>query len=174
MVGIRKREETLSRTRLHRRRRWRREKKLTTADIMEDARISASESGQSFTKIRRHVLSTLLQTEKALTAYEILDRLEGVGASAPPTAYRALDFLVDLGYVKRVESLNAYTALKQGPTDEPIGLFICKTCQAVREIDFPETDNMIDNLMKSQSFDSDSLLLEVHGRCKSETECVMA
>ena len=53
----------------------------------------------------------LLQEHRALGAYAILDRLRDAGfGSQPPVAYRALDFLVENGFVHKIERLNAFVA----------------------------------------------------------------
>ena len=61
-----------------------------------------------FTDMRRKVFSLIWQSHKAVTAYELLDSLQAEGQRVqPPTVYRALEFLTDLGLVHRIESLNA-------------------------------------------------------------------
>ena len=57
------------------------------------------------------VLEILLESHRAMGAYEVLERLaaEGFGKQ-PPVAYRALDFLVEHGLALRVRRLNAYAA----------------------------------------------------------------
>ena len=43
-----------------------------------------------------------------LSAYSILERLQGKGIKAPLQVYRALEKLIDFGLVHRLESLNAF------------------------------------------------------------------
>ncbi|WP_297007212.1 transcriptional repressor, partial [Thalassospira sp. UBA6510] len=62
-----------------------------------------------FTDMRRKVFTLIWQSHKAVTAYELLDALTAEGQRVqPPTVYRALEFLTELGLVHRIESLNAY------------------------------------------------------------------
>ena len=57
------------------------------------------------------MLEALLESHRALTAYELLDQLAAAGlGSQPPVAYRALDFLVANGFVHRIERLGAFAA----------------------------------------------------------------
>ena len=62
-----------------------------------------------FTPLRRRVLELVWVKHEPITAYEILDLLsEGQKRVAPPTVYRALDFLIEEGFVHRIESLNSF------------------------------------------------------------------
>lgn len=65
--------------------------------------------GARLTDLRRQVLGLILASERPVGAYVLLDRLRGLRrGAAPPTVYRALDFLVELQLVHRIERLNAY------------------------------------------------------------------
>ena len=65
----------------------------------------------------RKVLEVLVDatktTRRAMSAYDILDRLKRAGIKSPPTVYRALEKLAGLGLIHRLESLNAYVACCQ-------------------------------------------------------------
>lgn len=101
---------------------------LTTAEAI------VAERGLRLTPVRRRTLEILLETHRAMGAYEVLDRLaaEGFGTQ-PPVAYRALDFLVEQGFVHRIRRLNAFMAcLHPGKAHAP-AFFICRTCNAVAE-----------------------------------------
>lgn len=52
----------------------------------------------------------------------------------PPTVYRALDFLLEQGFVHKVESTNSYVLchLFDQPTHTS-AMFICDRCGAVKE-----------------------------------------
>ena len=67
-------------------------------------------------------------------AYEILDilRAEGLG-SQPPVVYRALDFLMGLGLVHKVEALNAFVGCTHSHDEGGAELFICSDCGTVEE-----------------------------------------
>src|SRR3546814_5787173 len=64
--------------------------------------------GKRLTPIRRKVLEILLAQHRSAKAYELLDLIRPVQpGAAPPTVYRALDFLVDEGLVHRLDAINA-------------------------------------------------------------------
>ncbi|MDO6806861.1 transcriptional repressor, partial [Wenyingzhuangia sp. 1_MG-2023] len=75
------------------------------------------------------VLELIWQSHKPVGAYELLPALANDGFnSAPPTVYRALDFLLDLGLVHRLHSLNAYVGCNHPGANHPVCFFICEHC----------------------------------------------
>ena len=59
---------------------------------------ACNERGLRLTPIRARVLQLVADAGKPIKAYDLLERVrdgEGAGAAAPPTVYRALDFLMD-------------------------------------------------------------------------------
>lgn len=61
----------------------------------------ASDHSSRLTPIRKQIYKCLLEADVPLRAYEILDMLDGVGASKPPTVYRGLDWLIEVGLAKK-------------------------------------------------------------------------
>ena len=65
--------------------------------------------GARLTGTRQRILELVWAGHRPVGAYELLAALGRDGQpAAPPTVYRALDFLVDQGLVHRIESLNAF------------------------------------------------------------------
>ena len=63
------------------------------------------ERGLQLTAIRRRVLELIWARHAPIGAYDILASLKkGEGALAPPTVYRALDFLMDAGLIHRIDT----------------------------------------------------------------------
>ncbi|MCI4643411.1 MAG: transcriptional repressor, partial [Hyphomonadaceae bacterium] len=81
---------------------------LPMETLLHLAERSADQAGITLTRIRRHVYRMLLDADEPLGAYEIVDRLEGVGSAKPATAYRALSCLEVLGLVRKIKSLSKY------------------------------------------------------------------
>src|SRR3990172_11321269 len=70
--------------------------------------------GVRLTNLRRRVLELVWRSHEPVKAYDILDKLRDEHAgSAPPTVYRALDFLQAEGMVHKIESLHAYICCGQ-------------------------------------------------------------
>jgi len=105
---------------------------LSTAESLCEQR------GRRLTPIRRKVLELLLRHGRSIKAYELLDaiRAEHPGA-APPTVYRALDFLVDEGLIHRLDAVNAWTACHDAAGAPHDLLVVCTGCGAVAEISDP-------------------------------------
>lgn len=90
--------------------------------------------GVQFTPVRRRVLEILLESHEALGAYDVLARLDAEGfGSKPPVAYRALTFLVDQGFVHRIERLNAFIACTDPNESHSPAFMICRACGTVAE-----------------------------------------
>ena len=67
-----------------------------------------SKKSQSLTKNQRIVLDLLQNIGEPLKAYFILDRLKKEGLNSPLQVYRALDKLVELGKIHKIESINSF------------------------------------------------------------------
>jgi len=120
------------------------------------------------TPVRARVLEILLESHKALGAYDILDRLrdDGLG-DKPPIVYRALDFLVANGLAHRLERLNAFAACSHvAGGHEPIFL-ICKECRQVAEAPLDVLAAGIAQSAARVGFEVQSRVVEVIGRCSS-------
>jgi len=172
MTGLRSRSPATGKRRLHRRR-WRQPDgtKPSRHDLLQGAEDEALLNGKSLTAIRKHVLNLLLDAERPLTAYEVLASLDGVGSVSPPTAYRALDFLVSIGYVTRVESLNAYLALDLGPSDVPLALFVCEKCGQAEEIAATDAVIGLISTADQKGFGVSHAALELRGDCRGKLGC---
>ena len=172
MTRFRTRTPATGKRRLHRRR-WRQpdSTRPTREDLLEAAADEAQLNGKSLTAIRKHVLSLLLDAQRPMTAYEVLGSLDGVGSVSPPTAYRALDFLVSLGFVTRVESLNAYFALDLGPSDVPLALFVCEKCGQAEELSATDAVVSLISTADEKGFGVNQASLEVRGDCRGKLGC---
>jgi Fur family transcriptional regulator, zinc uptake regulator len=90
--------------------------------------------GLRLTEVRRRVMEILLEDHRATGAYDVLERLreEGLG-SQPPVVYRALDFLVDNGFVHKIHRLNAFVACAHPGEGHSPAFLICRDCRQVEE-----------------------------------------
>ena len=89
-----------------------------------DAENICLKAGLRLTKIRRQVLQFVWSKHTPIKAYDILQHIQKEQPrAAPPTVYRALDFLMDAGLVHKIESLNAYVGCGN-PNKPHIGQFL--------------------------------------------------
>ncbi|NND92794.1 MAG: transcriptional repressor [Granulosicoccus sp.] len=118
-----------------------------------------------FTKVRRRTLGILLESHSAVGAYEVLDRLkaEGLG-SKPPIVYRALGFLLDNGFIHRIERLNAYIACSQPGDSHDPGFLICTDCKCVAETNVNSAGTLA-KCARDSGFQIQHTTLEAEGRC---------
>jgi len=128
-----------------------------------------SKRGLRLTQIRRRVLELVWKNHEPVKAYDILEILktEKKGA-APPTVYRALDFLQEEGFVHRIESLNAYIGCGEPGHDNTAQFLICISCGVAAELDDSEIQELISVKASHLGFKSQHQTIEVQGLC---TEC---
>ena len=94
------------------------------------------DKGLRFTGIRRRVLELVWASHRPIGAYEILDKLNRQGRkAAPPTVYRALEFLIEAELVHRLDSLNAFIGCPDPGSSHAGQFLICRRCRSVAELD---------------------------------------
>lgn len=122
-------------------------------------------NGQRFTALRRRVLELVWRRHKAVGAYEILEMLQREGRAAPPTVYRALDFLKQMGLVHRIATLNAYIGCAQ-PGEPHDGQFlICESCHTLAELDVQAIAGAIKKSARDSGFVARRHTVEIMGLC---------
>lgn len=95
--------------------------------------------GEKLTPIRRKVLELLLASGRATKAYSLLDEMRQIHpGSAPPTVYRALDFLLSAGLIHRIESINAFAVCHDLTQCQHGILVVCQQCGNVTELHEPK------------------------------------
>lgn len=120
-----------------------------------------------FTDLRRKVLELVWRQHKPVGAYELLELLQQEGRAAPPTVYRTLDFLQELGLVHRLASLNAYVGCTL-PGDPHDGQFlICESCQTLAEMDVSTITKAIEMSARKSGFSPHRHTIEIMGLCPS-------
>ncbi len=121
--------------------------------VLDHAAAACLRRGAQLTELRRQVLRLVLEADQPVGAYALLDRLkESRAGAAPPTVYRALDFLLEQGLIHKVERLNAYVGCVEAPGHDqargghghgsagggghghPHQFLICGRCGATAEI----------------------------------------
>lgn len=118
------------------------------------------------TPARAFVLEALLESHRALTAYELLDRLAAAGlGSQPPVVYRALDFLVANGFVHRIERLGAFAACTHGGNAHSAGFLVCRGCRVVAETAEPLQTPELVAQAAATGFAVERTVIEAEGLC---------
>ncbi len=133
--------------------------------------------GARLTDLRRQVLGLILDAETPTGAYELLDRLRSTRVrAAPPTVYRALDFLLEHGLIHRVERLSAFVGCvahaheeESGPADgtHAAQFLICRVCGQVTELDDHELAHALADAARRLGFTVGTATIEAEGLCAS-------
>jgi len=136
------------------------------ADALGMAEAVCAKSGARLTPLRRRVLELVWNSHRPVGAYAILDELrEGDRGAAPPTVYRALDFLIEQGLIHRIESLNAFVGCDH-PEDRHISQFmICTNCNAAIEIEDRGIANAVKKSAAEAGFSVSRFTVELQGTC---------
>ena len=141
---------------------------------LDRAAQSCQQRGAQLTELRRQVLRLVLSASQPVGAYALLDQLraERPGA-APPTVYRALEFLQEQGLVHRVERLNAFVGCA-GPEphahcghghDHPHQFLICARCGATSETCDDRVAEAVAAAARFAGFTPTRTTVEVEGLC---------
>jgi Fur family transcriptional regulator, zinc uptake regulator len=124
------------------------------------------EKGLRFTGIRRRVLELVWASHKPIGAYEILDRLNRQGKrAAPPTVYRALEFLIEAELVHRLDSLNAFIGCPDPGSSHAGQFLICRQCRSVAELDDDEISGLVGRKAADHGFTAVRQMVEIEGLC---------
>jgi len=98
----------------------------TVAERLTVAESVCAQRGHRLTPIRRKVLELLLRHGRSLKAYELLDEMRTIHpGAAPPTVYRALDFLLAEGLIHRLDAVNAWAACRDASGAHHDLLIVC-------------------------------------------------
>ncbi|GAN53179.1 regulator protein [Tanticharoenia sakaeratensis NBRC 103193] len=125
------------------------------------------------TDIRRLVLGLILQSSTPVGAYDLLDRLRDQHrGAAPPTVYRALDFLADQGLIHRIERLAAFVGCGHmlecdhgGHCGHRAQFLICKRCGATQELEDRRIGEALSDAAARAGFAVEQSTIEIEGIC---------
>ena len=87
-------------------------------------------------KNQQLVLEIIEKAKEPLKAYSILFNVQKKGIKAPLQVYRALDKLIEIGKIHKIESKNAFIACDNSECEisNATAFSICDNCEKVKEI----------------------------------------
>ena len=96
---------------------------------------------ENLTKNQKTVLGVLENSSEPMKAYTILYDIQKKGIKSPLQVYRALDKLIEIGKVHKIESKNSYVACNISNCNAmtSTSFLICEKCEKVTEL---EKDNL--------------------------------
>jgi Fur family zinc uptake transcriptional regulator len=141
-----------------------------TEAALQRAAEACAARGAQLTPLRRTVLGLVLRHPTPVGAYALLDQLKADRASAaPPTVYRALDFLLAQRLVHKLEKLNAFVACHihdcGSDHDHPAQFLICARCGAVEELEDFSITRAVDAAAVRAGFTVARTTVEIEGTC---------
>jgi Fur family zinc uptake transcriptional regulator len=127
---------------------------------------ACAERGVRLTPLRAQVLGLIAAAGKPVKAYDLLDRMKDEnGSSAPPTVYRALDFLLEQGFIHRLASINAFIGCHHPNMRHSVPFLICDACANAIELEDEAIPALLDEQARALGFAPRAQTLEVHGIC---------
>ena len=139
--------------------------------IIEHAEQNCKSHGSRLTTKRKQVLSLLAQTNKALSAYDLIDLFVKENGEKIPamSVYRILDFLEAEHLVHKLKLANKYIACSHITCKHEHGVpqfLICSVCNAVKEITVNKsTINELNDSVEKAGFKLVSPQLEINCIC---------
>ena len=140
--------------------------------IVEHAEQHCKSHGGRLTVKRKQVLAGLIQSEKALSAYELIDVCKQQSGESMPamSVYRILEFLEDEHLVHKLSLANKYVACAHISCSHAHAVpqfLICKRCSKVKEIDIkPATINELRASVNEAGFELINTQLEMNCLCE--------
>ena len=121
---------------------------------------------------RRRVLELIWSSHDVVGAYDLLAALQKEDPAAkPPTIYRALEFLLELGLIHRIESANGFTRCEAPEGSHVCQFLICDECGLVEELHSSKLASALEAQAEDAGFEPTFQTVEVRGRCRG---CVSA
>lgn len=148
-----------------------------TQALLDQAALLCHERGVRLTEMRRLVLDLVLAADRPLGAYDLLEQLRVSRGKpvAPPTVYRALDFLMEQGLIHKIERLSAFVGcrhmLESGHVCHGHGhvhaaqFLICSQCGRVTELDDPHILKALVEVTRARGFTVRQSTIEAEGLC---------
>jgi Fur family zinc uptake transcriptional regulator len=139
------------------------------ADAIQRAQAAFEARGTRLTPLRRQVFEEIAGSHDAVGAYDVLDRLirKTGERMAPISVYRAIDALLEVGVVHRLESRNAFYAChRPHEAARPHLALHCEACGAVTEVDASDVHAAVGDAVRATGFRAARTVVEVSGTCR--------
>ncbi|MDA9665482.1 transcriptional repressor [Candidatus Pelagibacter sp.] len=123
---------------------------------------------QNLSKNQQIIFDIIYNSSEPLKAYSILFNVQKKGIKAPLQVYRALDKLVELGKIHKIESRNAFIACQNSSCQisKATAFSICESCEQVSEISNTKLSKYLSNFADETGMKYSKYNLEFFGLCK--------
>ena len=141
--------------------------KKSVSLALKKAKLLCAQSGKRLTNLRICVLELILRCDQPVKAYDLLAKLQEQKSSAKPTTiYRTLDFLISLGLVHKIHTLNAYISCLHPEAKNPCLFLICRKCCSVTETPDNVYKEVISQVCQTHAFKTTTSAFEIEGLCQ--------
>ena len=125
----------------------------------------------NLSKNQQIIFDLIDKSSEPLKAYTILYNVQKKGINAPPQVYRALDKLVEIGKIHKIESKNAFVACRNSDCEisKATAFSICESCEIVDEISDVKLSKYLSNFNHKKGMKFKRFNLEFFGLCKKCT-----
>ena len=122
----------------------------------------------NLSKNQQIIFDLIDKSPEPLKAYTILFNVQKKGIKAPPQVYRALDKLVEIGKIHKIESKNAFVACKNSDCEisKATAFSICESCEVVDEISDVKLSKYLSSFNHKKGMKFKRFNLEFFGLCK--------
>ena len=122
----------------------------------------------NLSKNQQIIFDLIDRSPEPLKAYTILYNVQKKGINAPPQVYRALDKLVEIGKIHKIESKNAFVACKNSDCEisKATAFSICESCEMVDEISDAKLSKYLSSFNHKKGMKFKRFNLEFFGLCK--------
>ena len=122
----------------------------------------------NLSKNQQIIFDLIHKSSEPLKAYTILFNVQKKGIKAPPQVYRALDKLVEIGKIHKIESKNAFVACRNSDCEisKATAFSICESCEVVDEISDVKLSKYLSNFKYKKGMKFKRFNLEFFGLCK--------
>ena len=122
----------------------------------------------TLSKNQQIIFDLIDRSPEPLKAYTILYNVQKKGINAPPQVYRALDKLVEIGKIHKIESKNAFVACKNSDCEisKATAFSICESCEMVDEISDVKLSRYLSSFNHKKGMKFKRFNLEFFGLCK--------
>jgi len=139
---------------------------LCVEAALDEAAALCERRGVRLTALRRRVLELVWQGHQPTGAYAVLEALrKEYRGAAPPTVYRALDFLAAHGLIHRIESLNAFIGCVRPDPPHAGQFLICQACGTTAELHDEAIREAVGRSASRVGFQAIRETVEVAGLC---------
>ena len=136
------------------------------AGFVQAVEQACTSRGLRLTPLRAQVLGLVAAAGRPIKAYDLLDLMKSAsGSTAPPTVYRALDFLLEQGFIHRLASVNAFVSCHHPQVRHSVPFLICDGCHNAIELEDERISDLLERQALALGFTPRAQTLEVHGLC---------